>query len=188
MKIQDWFMKHQPEDEMVYKNAMIDQVKFFRDEIQPLLGRGLDATRRAELMEVVGTHTSKSIVLPVYHVDRPDLLLKVWLRDNFYNTKLSVVCGKELVGADFSGLFHVTPPPDPEYTGNELSPCYFEGFRSEWIFGYYCENKQAWSAEIGSQQELYTVLFLLMRALGACPPFEWNTRAKAEAARAAKGK
>jgi hypothetical protein len=126
---------------------------------------------------VISTHGSKSVGLPVYELDRPDLGIRLILRDNFYNWKLTVMAGLPIV-ADFSGLFHTTPPVEPDYTGNPLSACYFEGFPRELVFGYYePSDKRHWSAEInGGDQALWAVVFLIVKALGAVKPFVWNTR------------
>jgi hypothetical protein len=117
------------------------------------------------------------VLLPVYSMERGDLGLRLILRDNFYNYKLSVVSYTPL-DVDFTGLCHTTPPPDPDYTGDPLNPVYFEGFPAELIFGYYApSDRRKFSLEIwGRQSKLWTVVFLIMRARGALRPAEWATR------------
>ena len=117
--------------------------------------------------------------MPVVEYRRPDLGIRFVVRENFYNWKLSVI-SKEPVDVDFSGLFHTTPPIDPSYTGNALSPAYFEGFPGRLIFDYYetapVYARKQWSAEIWGDQPMWTAMFLIMRSLGAVKPRTWTTR------------
>jgi hypothetical protein len=158
---------------MLWKGGWGRQIMFVRDDLCGLVSWGRRGPRiRAH---VISTHTSKSIALPVYRLARPDLGLELYLRDNFYNWKLSVVSTQPIV-ADFSGLFHTTPPIDPKYTGDPLHSVYFEGFPKELVFGYYePSDKRRWSAEIHGDQALWATLFLLMRSVGAVQPSRWNT-------------
>jgi hypothetical protein len=73
-------------------------------------------------------------------------------------------------------LFYTNPPIDPDYTGDSLCSCYFEGFPDDLVFGYYDTNQSVWSAEINSDNELCTVLFLIMKARGQIKPRQWSTR------------
>lgn len=175
-KLQQWISK-QVDDEMLWKGAFGRQVGFVRDAIVPLFTWGLDYDDSEDVPNVISTHRSKSIVLPVYELTRKDLGIRLILRDNFYNWKLSVISEKPVI-ADFTGLFHTTPPVDPDYTGNPLNPVYFEGFPKDLIFGYYePSDKKKWSAQIRGENDLYTTIFLMLRSFGVVKPFEWNTRA-----------
>lgn len=177
--LQQWFDRQRAAtpDDLDYKEASARQIMFVRDEVAGLFGCGLDSEAHRGLVEVVATHTSKSVLLPVYNMERRDLGLRLILRDNFYNYKLSVISEAPL-DVDFTGLCHTTPPPDPDYTGDPLHPVYFEGFPEELIFGYYApSDRRKFSLEIwGGQRKLWTVVFLIMRARGALRPFEWGTR------------
>ena len=176
--LQEWFNRQRAEtsDDMFYKGASAQQIMFVRDKLAGLVGCGLGYEQKRDLVYVIATHTSKSVLLPVYSMTRPDLSLRIVLRDNFYNWKLSVVSSIP-IEADFAGLFHTTPPIEPEYTGNHLSPVYFEGFPESLIFGYYePSDKKCFSAELWSDHALWTTLFLIMRARGAIEPMKWHTR------------
>lgn len=176
-KLQEWISAQIVADEMLWKGAWGHQVAFARDTITQLVGVGLDWWEHENIPDVISTHRSKSIILPVYEFSRPDIGLRLIARNNFYNWKLSVISGKP-IEANFDGLFYTTPPVDPKYTGNELAPCYFEGFPEDLIFGYYApSNKRKWSAEIGGDYPFYTTIFLIMRSLGCIKPSEWNTEA-----------
>jgi len=186
-KLQEWISAHLVTDEMLWKGAWGRQVEFVRDALCYLVASGLspddedDYKKFLAIPDVISTHRSKSIELPVYELSRPDLGIRFILRNNFYNWKLSVLSEMPII-ADFSGLFHTTPPVEPKYTGNELSPVYFEGFPDDLIFGYYeSSDKLRWSAEIQGDHNLYTAIFLTMRAIGAVKPFVWLTEASHDA-------
>jgi hypothetical protein len=85
------------------------------------------------------------------------------------------VDSKESINTNFDGLFHTTPPIEPDYTGDELHSVYFEGFPDDRIFGYYSKNNRKFSAQIGSHESLWTVVFLMMRDLGQIKPYVWST-------------
>jgi hypothetical protein len=163
--------------EMLWNGAAGHQLKFVRDRLTALVGMGLDYEDRKDITTVISTHGSKSIDLPVYQLARGDLGLRLILRDNFYNWKLSVL-SETPIKADFSCLFHTTSPVAPAYTGNPLSSVYFEGFPSDLVFGYYDESDgRRWSAEIGDDYTLWMVVHAVMRSLGVVKPLTWHTEA-----------
>lgn len=187
-----WFMKwlENTSDELIYKSAAKAQIMFVRDDLNHLVTAGLrtpnlpygeQSQLEAELIhgtpKVIGEHYSKSVCLPVYSLERADLGIRFILRCNFYNWKLSVISVKP-IEVDWTGLFFTTPPVEPDYTGDPLHSVYFEGFPKEFIFGYYEQNKCRWSAEIHGDQAMWTVIFLIMRSLGAIKPLIWSTRSK----------
>lgn len=178
--LQQWFNKQRENtpDEMYYKEASGSQIMFARDKLCGLISCGMDDDdfeKRRGIVTVISEHRSKSVVLPVYNFDRSDIGLRIIARDNFYNWKISVISDVPII-ADFSGLFYTNPPIDPEYTGDPLSSCYFEGFPEDLVFGYYDTNQSMWSAEIGNNYQLWTVLFLIMKARGQIKPAQWSTR------------
>ena len=170
--LQEWFKAHLDQDpKLRWLDAMKSQVVYVRDDLAYLVGGNREDTAFA-----IGEHRSKSVVLPVYLLERADIGLQFYLRNNFYNWKLSVVSERP-TEADFSGLFMTEPPPDPTYTGDPLRAVYFEGFPRELVFGYYGpSDKRRWSAEIGGDSRLWTTLFLIMRSIGAIEPRKWNRR------------
>lgn len=187
--LQAWISEQVVGDEMLWNGAFGHQVGFIRDHLVGLIGRGLEYEDRKQVATVISTHRSKSIVLPVVQVERKDLGLRLVMRNNFYNWKLSVI-SEQPIDADFSGLFHTTPPVERDYTGDPLAAVYFEGFPDSLVYGYYGpSNKRRWSAEIGGDNGMWTTCFLIMKALGVVKPFQWHTRAShraeldAEAAR-----
>lgn len=174
--LQEWINGHPVRDEMLWKGAFGHQVMFVRDRLVSLFGTGLDYDQQKEIARVISTHRSKSIELPVYQLARPDQDLRIVLRNNFYNWKMSVL-SETPIQADFDGLFHTTPPIDPDYTGDQLHPVYFEGFPHDLIFGYLAESDgRRWSAEIPTDESLWTSVFLMMRSLNNVKPLVWLTR------------
>ena len=166
--LQDWFMSNRASEEMIYKKASENQIMFVRDNLSCLV------TGKSNNVFVISTHTSKSIKLPVYSLEREGL--QIILRNNFYNWKMSVI-SKQFIELDFSGLFHTSPPIDPDYTGDSLASCYFEGFPEKLIFGYYdLSNHKKWSAEISSNYELWTVLFVVLHKTGGIKALKWSIR------------
>jgi hypothetical protein len=185
-KLQAWVSKHVVANEMLWKGAWGAQIQFVRDQLLYLVAVGLHYEDIAAISDVISTHSSKSIQLPVYELRRDDIGLRFILRGNFHDWKLSVISERPIV-ADFSGLFYTTPPVAPDYTGNELADCYFEGFPKDLIFGYYePSNKKRWSACIGDEYGVYTTIFLIMRSLGVIGPCVWHTKESHRAALDAK--
>jgi len=175
--LQEWISQQTVDDDMLWKGSFGHQMSFIRDELQGLIGVGLEYDDQVKLGKVISTHRSKSIVLPVVQFHRRDLGLRFTLRNNFFDWKLSVEAPRPIT-TDFEGLFHTTPPLDPDYTGNELSSVYFEGFPKEFIFGYYWEDCQRWSASIRGDKCLWTTVFLIMRSLEFIKPFRWSVMSK----------
>ena len=93
-----------------------------------------------QIARVISTHCSKSINLPVVEITRADLGIRFIMRNNFYDWKLTVISENPIEG-DFAGIFMTEPPPEPEYTGNGLSPVYFQGFPESLVRGYWSQNK-----------------------------------------------
>jgi hypothetical protein len=158
---------------MLYKSAFERQVMFLRDDLA--FKAGLTDPEGKDGPLVIATHRSKSITLPVveFTLGKSDAILT--LRNNFYDWKLSVK-SERVINANFGSLFHTTPPTDPGYTGNELSPVYFEGFPEDRIYGYYCQDRREWSACIHDNYDLCTTLFLIMEQLGLTKQRVWSTR------------
>jgi hypothetical protein len=181
--LQEWISAQTIADEMLWKGAFGHQMMFLRDELLPLIARGLPYEKASkEVAFVISTHRSKSIVLPVVSYERPDVGLRLVVRQNFYNWKLSVISEQplrnNLTEAVLPRLCHTSPPIDESYTGNELANCYFEGFPDDLIFGYFDQSPLGtrWSAEIWGHEEMWTAVFAIMAARGVVEPLRWATR------------
>lgn len=80
---------------MLYRQAAIDQMHFFRDRVATLfLPRDAEPTERDAFCKIESWHTSKSIDLPVYYFHTG--IVEVVARDNFYNWNVTVGCTREL--------------------------------------------------------------------------------------------
>jgi hypothetical protein len=168
-----WWTENTIDDEMLWKQAASNQMHFV-DDLNGLMQNRLKKDERKQV-QVISEHMSKSILLPVYLLERGDL--QIILRYNFYNWKISVVCNRK-VDANFDGLFHTTPPIEPDYTGNELADVYFEGFPKDLVFDYFEESdKKVWSAQIHDDKILWTTIYLILKAVGYVVPTEWRTKA-----------
>ena len=172
-----WWMENEINDKMLWKKAARNQMHFV-DDLNGLMQNRLQGDDRTPV-QVISEHTSKSILLPVYLLERGDL--KIILRENFMNWKISVICSRT-IDANFDGLFHTTPPIDPDYTGDELWHGYFEGFPKDLIFDYFEKSdKKVWSARIHDDKILWTTVYLILKAVGYVVPTEWTTKEKHQA-------
>jgi len=182
MNLRQWMQIKTPGDAKLWREAAHDQFRFF-DRLTSLVTADLPCDTEAALAarddvaQVIGTHRSKSIELPVVQWARPDLGLTLTMRNNFHDYKLSVRSELPINDPAFPALFHTTPPPDPEYTGDPLSSVYFEGFPPTLVYGYQSADHRRWSAEIYGEHAAYMVVFLCMRAVGAVRDLSWPQRA-----------
>lgn len=150
-----WMRKDNIDDKMLWKKAAEHQECFLRDEICT----NLLHTHAF----VVSTHTSKSIQLPVYFFMMHNGI-KVVCRENFYGWMLSVKLPKDRPYEDII-------PKDLIECGydGDISDCYFEGFRKEWVFKGYKPNdkkQRNFSFGIYSDYEFYTVMYILKHLYG----------------------
>lgn len=144
-----WFMENTPGEQMIYKKLAETQIMFVRDEVPNFFTKSMLKT-----IEVISTHTSKSIKLPVYHIVLTNEL-ELILRGNFHDWKVSV-----------SSPFEIELPEElltnSTLSGEKINSCYCEGFKNEWIWDSYMKNKKEFTIEIGaSLYDLYTFFFLL---------------------------
>ena len=101
---------------------------------------------------VINTHMSKSVLLPVMLMDIKEYNIKIVLRYNFHNWKISVI-SKQNIDCDFKELFKEDNEP--------LNSIYCEGFPKDLVFGRYCDNKKQFTIEIGDKYRLYVFMYLL---------------------------
>lgn len=151
-----WIRVNQPDDNLIYKKGQGDQVCFLRDKIMrnmfyELLNKKYDYKEyEAFQPKVIGTHYSKSVLLPVMEIDLPTYKFKMIFRDNFYNWNISIESEQEVI-FDHKGLIN-----DEAY-----HYCYCEGFPKDKIYGKYQESKNRFTICIDSDYQLYVFLFLL---------------------------
>lgn len=149
--LQTWFSANMPAEDLIYKDGMSQQVMFVRDTITGVLARSYFEYKR--LPKVISTHTSKSVKLPVYYFN--SAYAKIIMRCNFHDWKVSVESKVGPMDMDLDRLCGTKEP---------IPTCYCEGFRTEWVFPPYSQNKEKFTVEIRDKYQLYTFLFLLRRA------------------------
>ena len=145
-----WCRVNEPSDDMIYKKGYWNQITFIRDTIMYMLCKDYEDYINNPVL-VINTHTSKSIVLPVYQLNLFDKKMKIIIRNNFYNWKISVDSDVE-INVDFMGLFK---------SDEQIHSVYCEGFKKEQVYDSYSNNKKKFTFEIGDTYLLYTFMFLL---------------------------
>ena len=143
--VTSWVRVNEPDKNLIYKDAAIDQVCFMRDIIGGLFFKKY--TKRTKVM-VIGTHMSKSVLLPVYEIRIPGLTLTI--ENNFYSFGCSVEADMK-VDCDFMGL--IDKYKDVEW---------LYGFPDDRKFKHLASyNNQSFSFETDSKYTFYTIMFLL---------------------------
>jgi len=175
-----WLIEHEDTNLLhVDHNARgqvhLRQVEFVRDVLAGVFWEGAydrrkPATPRDDCNEsayVIGKHQSKSVRLPVYSLERPDLGLQVVLRDNFYDWNVSVL-SETPITTDLRGFeLDYRREEDRERFPNGYTPghcwgyCFFQGFPEEVQFGPFKENPCRFSLCIRGDYDVYTFLWLL---------------------------
>jgi hypothetical protein len=99
-----WMREMEIDDSMLYKQAGIRQMCFFRDLLSTVFLHK-DTHHRAanDFVHIHGFHKSKSVQLPVYHIAIPGL--DIWARDNFYNWNITVQSVEQEI--DIPNYFHI---------------------------------------------------------------------------------
>ena len=161
-RLNDWWSNNKPDENLIYKDGLRKQCLFVRDVL--MLNMFLDiatdfkkykpfSDERSKIFEsfvpsVIGTHRSKSVLLPVMEMDLSKIGLKIVLRYNFYDWCISVESEND-IECDFMGLI-------------TYDKGYFEGFPSNRIYENYTSwNKKNFSLVLNNDYEVYTFMFLL---------------------------
>ena len=163
-KINDWRMKNIPADNLIYKDGLKDQCLFVINTMNDLflnietdLDTVHDFDKKREIINnftpyVIGTHMSKSVLLPVMEINLSKLGVKIILRYNFYDWCISIESEKE-INCDFMGLITDTKG-------------YYEGFPSDRIYEKYSEtNNKKFSLCLSDKYDVYVFMFLLRNFL-----------------------
>ena len=147
-----WCRVNELDDKMIYKKGYWDQIKFVRDVLSDVCWKTYEDYKENPPL-VVGTHTSKSIVLPVYKIKIIDEVT-IYMRNNFYGWKVTVDSTKPIV-VDPVGLFR----PD-----KLIHSYYCEGFDRAGVpvYGSYEDGTDKFTIEIGNDFQLYAFLRQLM--------------------------
>ena len=164
-KLTDWNKRNEPAENLIYRKGFYDQCNFVATTLMRDMfihdasnyNSDLDYDKRIEIIDnfvpfVIGTHRSKSVLLPVMEMDLSKIGLKIILRCNFYDWCISVESEKD-IDCDFMGLI-------TDQKG------YFEGFPKDRIYDKYSEtNKKNFSLCLSDNYDVYTFIFLLRNYL-----------------------
>ena len=104
--LKDWIQnpENNPGTEMYWYSAYWDQVNFVKDYVAMVMSRTYKEWQ--EIVEVIGTHTSKSIKCPVYRLRTKDATIT--MRYNFHDWNISVDSEKP-IDVDFFGAISEHP-------------------------------------------------------------------------------
>ena len=155
-------MEHKPDDNMVCKGAFWSANMFLRDRLIPNLFwsdeySSIDGYQEFLKMldrhhDVIGTHRSKSIAMPVLRLDYKGCV--IILRYNFHDYEVAIINGKD-VDLPMKGLF----------CSKETS-FFYQGFPDEFqLTERYEDNHSKFMANIHDDYSCYTFFFLLRREL-----------------------
>jgi len=152
MQLQEWANANQPAKNLIWAPGYWEQIVFVRDRITEALASSFEELK--EIMgkiQVISTHTSKSVLLPVFRVELADGTFFI-LRYNFYNWKVSVSSPRD-IEVDFLDLF------DPRDEAN-IKDYYCEGFPKELVYGPYAKNKRQFTIEIYNDFMVFTFFWI----------------------------
>jgi hypothetical protein len=192
----DRWLKANQDTNLVYvpKNSRgepsLHQVHFVRDTLASIVWADVPYDKRPnepppretckETCFVIGEHRSKSVSLPVYSLERPDLGIQFVLRDNYHGWNVSVLLEKPLSDGwnilkgfelDYSRDEDRDRFKDGYKPGSSWGYCYFQGFPEEVQFGPYMEDCRRFSLCIGSEYSLHTFIWLIMRDIRGVGPW-----------------
>jgi hypothetical protein len=148
-----WKDANRPEETLKYHDGFYSQIRIIQDKIvsQFLLNEFPYNTSK-DYTEVISTHTSKSVKLPVFWIDLTKIYgISFTIRGNFHDWKISVD-SKYPIEPNFLNIFK----PDREYAS-----CYCEGFPDDKVFGSYSNSNTKFTVEVNNDWDLYT-FFLIM--------------------------
>lgn len=146
--LREWIDGNHPDEKLIYKDGLYRQAEIVERMAAQLLHKvRLDGDtlykQYKNMIKVISTHTSKSVLLPVYYI--------AWrgaefvIRYNFHNWIVSV------------NSFNQRPDFEGAVNEKEVVSCYAEGFPIEYVFGSYAKNKSQFTCEF--EDEYDTMFF-----------------------------
>lgn len=137
-----WISMNTPAYNMSYAVAANNQFKFVYDDLWAL-------RNDPDKVDVIGTHLSKSIDLPIYQFELFDKVIT--MRNDFYVWMISIKSPTDVHGLDMLRLF------DPK---NEVNPTHCEGME-DLVYGSYESDKREFTLRLENNNEVYCFLRLL---------------------------
>lgn len=126
------------EKDLAYCDAKWEQIHWVREELHLAL-RLAASVRRQSPVHVIGTHVSKSTLLPVYRMTRDGL--EVILRGNYHDWSVTVRSEEPVI----------RDPLMPLLSGGvdtPVSSTLCEGFDWSWVHGPITENPRAFTVQL----------------------------------------
>lgn len=148
------FIKENPIDNtMLWKESAKNQFRFVGGTLVELFYNYKDIKNPYEAILVPSSHTSKSIILPVYRIETLDLL--IYMRENFYGWVVTIQSKTGLPLKLDTGLM-------PK-TNETITPCYAEGFDESWVLPAYTEGCTGCTFRVCDDYKLYTLFWNLLQ-------------------------
>ncbi len=148
--IDEWIKSNEPKEGLLFKDALYNQIDFVRD-VAEIFARSIKEFDN--MIKVDGTHMSKSVNCPVYHIELKDFGVRIWMRYNFYNWNVSIDSDNPIT-CDFLGTFN-----DDFYDN-----CYCEGMTNH-KFGKYGDNNKRFTVYIKSEYNVYAFFLCIKNFL-----------------------
>lgn len=141
----EYMRTHEIDDNMVYKEAAIQQMCFIRDALCYYLLR--------VPVFVVSTHRSKSIQLPVYYFEMRNGIRAI-MRENFHGWVVTLKTPFPVTLEDFCY-------GDGGERSEDITSCYAGGFKDSWVFPYVKKEARFTTFRVDEKYQLYTLFYML---------------------------
>ncbi|MBR5621158.1 hypothetical protein IKW75_01585 [Candidatus Saccharibacteria bacterium] len=163
VSLEKWAKKFQPGESLIYRGMAVQQVDFVKWMVRDLFLR--EQEHKGERIEtnVISTHISKSVVLPVYQIlcKGGGNETEIIMRGNFYDWKVSVSTkGNKFIKEDWIHLFRLTDLEE------KVSRSCCEGFPSDKIYGSFDDNPGQFTVEIFNDYKLYAFMLVVKAKFG----------------------
>lgn len=149
-----------PDDGKLFKNATVEQACFVRDKLPCAFALDRSEYERHQGGDgtvVIGTHRSKSCVLPVYGLDIKSLGVRAVMRNNFHNWVVSITMPRQVDLAMFKAQGARLDEP--------VNAVYCEGFEGRWVLGSYDHDPCAFTIELNDSYALYALFMTIAHQL-----------------------
>jgi hypothetical protein len=154
---QAWANEHEPDDDMIHKPGYWSQIVFIRDRLFQYPFYKLAECAETLTLEVIGTHTSKSIKLPVAKITFQKrgcdaVRLELIVSYNYHMWSVTVRSSEPVSNiVKKLKLFDTSE-----------SCCYLYGFDSTDHLGCYDNNQREFSCTINDNYEMWAFMRTLM--------------------------
>lgn len=154
-ELKAWLDEHEPKDKMVYKNGFWHSIAFIRDRLFQFPFWDLADSSRSCTLKVIGTHRSKSIILPVCKIEYVgrglcnDVYFEMIVSYNFYQYSVTIRCNYAIPDMVKSLKLFDT---------RESCSCCLYGFNDEDYLGPYNRNQREFSCTVHDNYKMWGVM------------------------------